>query len=165
MKYLVFACVLLMSFISGCDTPDTSNTIITASKSNADISQQERWQLMIGKWYGKQPTKDGGIKHELMNRAPDGTYIIQFLIEDKNGSKKKQVEVGHWGVSGSIFFSIFRGWIRDNGQLSPSNPSDAYNYDAYQIIELNEEKFHYKHVSTGNEYTVLKVAPDFELVE
>jgi len=160
---MILVCILLFLSISGCVSTNTSHIAIANVKPPLKSSNQENWQLMIGKWYGKQPTKDGRIRQELINRNANGTYIIQFLTANKDGSTKLQVEVGHWGISGSVYFSIFRGWLDAEGQLSPANPSNPYSYDAYHVIELTEKKFRYKHASTGSEYTIVKVTSDFEL--
>ena len=122
------------------------------------------WNYMTGKWYGEQPTQEGGIRQELINRNINGTYKVTFRVHDKNGKYTDQSEAGHWGMSGPIYFTAFRGWVYGE-QLSPSNPSDPYNYDAYKIIKLNEKYFEYQSFSTSNRFSLMKVANDFEFPE
>ena len=163
-KYLtLLALATLLSIQLSYATSNTSDKQVTLKKP-VIISDFEKWGYMIGKWYGRQSTKEGGTKQELMTRSADGTYVVQFTVERKDGSKVYQTEAGHWGISGNIYFSIYRGWFRE-GKLIPSDSSNPHNYDAYQILELNNDKFQYKHANSGNEYIVNKVAPDFKLTK
>lgn len=147
--------------LAGCATTNTSRVAVTSQKPSLTLSQEETWNLMIGKWYGRQPTKDGGKKQEIVERSPHGTYKITFRIYDKDGNIKEQSEAGHWGVSGPVYFTIFRGWI-EGDQLSPANPADPYNYDAYKIVKLNNDVFEYEHYSSGNKYVIKRVPNDFQ---
>lgn len=147
--------------LAGCVTTDTSTVEITSEKPSLTLSQEETWNLMVGKWYGDQPTKDGGRKQQIMERSPQGTYKITFRIHDKDGKYNDSAEAGHWGVSGPVYFTTFRGWVEDN-QFSPSDPADPYNYDAYKIIRLDEKIFEYENYSSGNKYTIERVSNDFQ---
>ena len=144
----------------GCTGTNTSNQPVTAMKPEITQSQEEIGQLLVGKWLGDQPTKEGGSRKWLVERRPDGKYLIQFRVTNSDGSILEQTEVGEWGVSGNIYFSIFKGWI-DNGNFIPSDSSDSYNQDAYEIIKLTEQQFRYKNLDSGNEYTVKRVPNDF----
>ena len=93
--------------VTGCASNQTSQKEITSTKPALTLSQEDAWNILIGKWYGSQPTKEGGYKQEIMERFPEGTYKITFRVYDKNGQAKEQTEVGHWGVSGPIYFTIF----------------------------------------------------------
>jgi len=153
--------VIIGAIISGCATTNTSTVEITSEKPSLTLSQEETWNLLTGKWYGSQPTKDGGQKQEIMERSPQGTYKITFRVYDKDGNLKEQSEAGHWGVSGPVYFTIFRGWV-EGDRLSPSNPADPYNYDAYRIIKLDNEVFEYENYSSGNKYVIKRVPNDFQ---
>lgn len=155
MKIFVSLILFLQLLTSGCVTTNTSNKAITDTKPES-LSDEKTWKHLIGEWHGSQPTKGGGNREEICIRHPDGTYEVEFKSTDKEGVVTDQKEVGLWGVSGSIYFTIFRGWVK-NGRIVPSNPSDPYIYDAYSIILLDETEFEYTDVSTGNEYKVIKV--------
>ncbi len=156
----IFLTTIATAFIS-LKSPDYS---VTSSKPAVSSSQEGTWKLMIGKWYGKQPTKDGGTKEEIIEKLPNGTYKIQFRVTQPDGTKTERTEVGYWGVSGNIYFSIFKGWL-SGSEIISANPTDPYNYDAYHIIELTTEKFEYQHVSTGNRYVNQRVGNDFKFQE
>lgn len=164
MSKLILVIGILAFGLNGCDTTNTSTTTITSTKPSVSFSQEEAWRMMVGKWYGSQPTKNGGKKQEITEKQPDGTFKITFKITDPEKGIKESIEVGQWGLSGPIYFSIFRGWVKGE-HYSPSNPSDPYNYDAYHIINLSNEVFEYEHVTTGNHYVIKKVPNDFEFPE
>ncbi|MGH2509789.1 MAG: hypothetical protein ACRDHZ_20615 [Ktedonobacteraceae bacterium] len=153
--------LLVLLTLSGCATTRTSDVAINSEKPSLTLSQDETWNLLIGKWYGSQPTKDGGVKKEIMERSPQGTYQVTFRVYDKEGKYKEQTETGYWGVSGPVYFTIFRGWV-EGDHLSPSNPSNPYNYDAYKIIKLNSEVFEYESYNSRDKYATKKVHQDFE---
>ncbi|WKE67106.1 hypothetical protein PVT67_07685 [Gallaecimonas kandeliae] len=146
---------------TGCAIANTSSAPVTSEKPSLTVSQEETWNLMIGKWYGSQPTKDGGKKQEIVERFPQGTYKTIFRIHDKDGKIKEQTEAGQWGVSGPVYFTIFRGFVEGN-KFFPSNPAEPYNYDAYKIIKLDKKVFEYENYSSGNKYTTERVSNDFQ---
>ena len=155
--------LLLSIFLVACTSTkntNTSNVEVKSSKEFVSSSQEVSWKLLTGKWYGSQPTKDGGIKQEVVERKSNGTYRISFKVKSKSGAITQSEEYGEWGTSGSIYFSIFKGFI-EAGKESSVNV-EPYNFDAYRIITLNPEVFEYEHVTTGNKYTVKRVPLNFE---
>jgi hypothetical protein len=66
-----------------------------------------------------------------------------------------------WGVSGPIYFSIMKGWIK-NSNFFPSDPRNPAYYDAYEIIEIDQKKFKYRSFDTGMIFEVKKVDDSFE---
>ena len=119
---------------------------------------------MVGKWYGEQPAKEGGKRQWIVERKRDGTYKINFRVYRETGELSESAEVGQWAVSGPVYLSMFRGRVRGNN-IVPVDPSDPYNYDAYEILELNDEIFKYRHYELGATFTLKKVAEDFEFPE
>ncbi len=150
---------LITTTVSASD--NTAATKIEAIKPDPTISQVERWRLMTGKWFGSQPTKDGKTLKWIVDRSEDGTYQIRFREYKSDGSFKENIEVGEWGVSGPIYFSVYKGRV-DNGQLRRVNPTDPYNRDAYKITTLNDNIFVYESLEVPNRYTVKRVSPLFD---
>ncbi len=158
--FLLLCGILVM----GCGTKDTlTSTKEIKNMKVVEPTDQERYDLMLGKWYGHQPTEDGRTRQELMVRATDGTYFEHFITCNADGTFDEQKEVGHWGVSGSIYFTMFRGWVKATNQFQPSDPSNANNYDGYTILELTNDMMRYRSVVNGYEYTLKKMPYDFEL--
>lgn len=159
MKYAGPLVVVLM--LLGCATPHTSETVVSPSKPGLSRSEHQKWILMVGKWYGRQPAKEGGIHEWIAEKDVQGRYKIRFLETDKGGKVSESTEVGDWGISGPVYFTIFRGWIRDD-RFFPNDPTDPYNRDAYRIIYLTEEAFSYQHFTDGSRYTVKRVPDSFD---
>ena len=152
---VIVALPLLLT--AGCVT----DSAVDAMKP-PDTSQQEQRAMLVGSWYGESVTKDGGSRAHLMRRAADGTFQVTFRVVDAAGKLTEQTEVGVWGASGPVYFTITRGWLR-NGRLKPASPDDASLNDAYQILELTQDRFRYRSFQTRSEYTVNRVADTFEL--
>ncbi|MGB1907761.1 MAG: hypothetical protein ACPHN3_10520, partial [Spongiibacter sp.] len=91
-----------------------------------------------------------------------GWGTISFHTVASDGAVRSQSEVGFWGVSGDIYFRIFRGWVMLDG-MKLANPGDPGHYDAYHVEMLNSGHFRYRHVETGRVYTVRKMPKDFSL--
>lgn len=159
-----FAALVVAALAAACASGRTSPAPIVPDKPAMTTDQKAAWSRMVGRWYGSQPTEKGGHMDWLVERAPEGVYQITFRVHDRDGTVTDRVEVGEWGVSGPIYFSIYRAYVTD-GRLIPSNPADPYNYDAYQIIRLTDDTFEYQSVTSGAHYTIRRVGPDFELPE
>ena len=130
------------------------------------ISESEEiiWKQMTGKWYSSQKTKTGGKKEFISERYGDGTYKDQFRIHSVDGGFQDSIEVGHWGISGHIYFVSFRGWIEGN-MIEHSDPTDPYNYDAYEIININKDSFEYQTIVSKDRFKVHRVSNDFNFSE
>lgn len=155
---------LLLFGLSGMvDTyaSSTSDEVVTAAKPRTTMSQKESWKLMVGKWYGSQPMKNGGKREQIVERRIDGTYKTTFRAHYPRKGVREVTEVGNWGIAGPIYFSIYRGRLK-NAKFKKSDPSNPHNYDAYHIKKLNNEVFEYQGVVTGSKYTVKRVSIDFE---
>ncbi|MEX1664099.1 hypothetical protein [Zhongshania arctica] len=133
---------------------DVSDIQILASSASRN--------MLLGKWYGIRTMENGGQKEWLTERSADGTYRVDFRFVDTDGSARSQSEVGFWGVSGDIYFRIFRGWVTVEG-MKPADPTVADHYDAYKIEGLDDNAFSYIHLTRNQRYTVKKVPTDFRL--
>lgn len=130
---------------------------VTETKPYLSFEQKKLRDAFVGKWSSRQATKKGGIKVSIINRKVDSRYVIEHKVYDKNSILiQESNEVGIWGVSGGIYFTVFRGWL-ENGQVTPSDPTDAYNYDAYKIKHVSENRLVYRDLSSGNKYIYKRV--------
>ena len=156
-KYIFLISAFLLS---ACQANVTSSTKITSYKPTSSAEENARWNQMTGTWYGSQPTQDGGKKEAISRRSVDGTYEVTFRVTAYDGHVEEFTEVGEWGISGPVYFTIFRGRVKHK-EIFPADPSDPYHYDAYKILSLDNHAFSYEHFSTGNTYHQRKVAHDF----
>lgn len=155
MLRLVFVVALLLA-ASGC----AIRPAIDVTKQ-PDTSQEQQRSRLVGKWFGDARTKDGGRRLQITQRAPNGTYKVTFRVFEPSGQTWEQSEVGFWGVSGGVYFTITKGWV-DGDSFSEANPTDASLNDAYQIVELTQDRFIYRALQSGNEYSLSRVADSFE---
>jgi len=109
---------------------------------------------MAGSWHGKQTLKEGG-REWIVTRSAEGKYKIKLKSAQLN-----QCEVGEWGVSGDIYFASTKGWL-EGKKFTRADPKDPANRTAYDIVELTETTFSYRHRETGEVLTEVKVSDDF----
>jgi hypothetical protein len=154
MKYKYVLVILILIF-SGCTT--TNKNIVTEFKPTLSEDKKVLRNLFVGKWISEQPNDKGGVNVTTVERMADSRYINEFKIfSSARILEKEQKEFGYWGVAGGVYFTMFRGWI--NGEtLTPSDPTNAYNYDSYKIVESTPNRLIYKSLSSGNLYTYTRV--------
>lgn len=157
-KSILFCFVLI--FLPYSALVNAKAPAVTANKPALPASARELRDSMVGNWLGEAPLKKGGTRKWLMQRNADGTYLVTFKLMPTDKPQKIWQEVGYWGVSHPIYFSIMKGWVTENG-IEPSDPSDPYFYDAYKIISVDSKKFEYKSFSSENIFIIKKVSPDF----
>lgn len=153
-------CCFLVILFSSSALVKAKAPAVTANKPELPVSARELRDSMVGNWLGEAPLKDGGTRKWLMQRKADGTYLVTFKLMPADKPEEIWHEVGFWGVSYPIYFSIMKGWVTENG-IEPSDPSDPYFYDAYKIISVDSEKFKYKSFSSGNAFIIKKVSSEF----
>jgi hypothetical protein len=119
-----------------------------------------RRQILVGRWYGESTTPDGRLLRWLTDREANGTYRTHYLLLKER--QEESTEVGQWGLSGSVFFTIQRAWIRD-GETQRVDSSNVYSYDAYDLLQVSEQNLEYRSASSGKRFVVRRVSPNFEL--
>ncbi len=152
----VFPALLL----AACSPFQVSDQAISVAKSDLRRAEFENWQMLEGKWYGSEPVLGGGFREQIIERFDDGTFRTIFRIHRTDSKFSENIETGQWGISGDIYFSIFRGQIFGSHFIS-ADTGNPYNYDAYHAIHLSKEKFEFEHVTSGKRYVTWKVSPDF----
>ena len=154
--------ILLILLFSGCASVYTSNSRPDGYSPRDNAEENEAWDTLIGAWYGKQKLKDGSIREWLTIRRDNGTYQDVFLNTFEDGSTERTEEFGEWGVSGGIYFLIFKGWI-ENGRIDMVDEVTPWTRDAYRIIELSNNAFHYESTETGDRFRVVRAKEGFSL--
>ena len=160
----IIAISLFLILLNGCASTLTSSEAVIHEKPDPSLSQKEKWKNMVGKWFGEQPTKEGGKRQWIVERASNGTYKITFRVYRKDGVFSESAEVGQWAVSGPVYMTLFRGHLNGR-QIDLVDPSDSYNYDAYEILVLNKTTFKYKSFEYNETFTTIKVKNNFVFPE
>ena len=151
---LIAATVVLLT--AGCATSAGPASMPDTKAWSTDAQQQR--DLMVGKWLGEVSGNDG-LRLTLIERNDNGTYRLTFRTY-KGNDYEESVEVGLWGISGSIYFTVMRGWIID-GEFVPADSTRAYFYDAYKVSNLDATSFEFKSLDSDNRYTNRRVGDDF----
>ena len=125
---------------------------------------EQRRAWMIGHFAGELTSETGEVVRWLVERTPDGKYATTFRRYAKGGGYEDQVEVGYWGISGPVYFTITVGWLREDG-LEEADPTSAYFYDAYRIVHLDGQSIECEDFERRQSYKVERVDEDFVLPE
>jgi hypothetical protein len=157
----IFQLTLLLVMV-GCATQPNRHVRLPDMAKQPTFAEEARREQLLGRWFGETLTNDGGTRKWLIERSDDGTYQVQFRRILGSGQSETITEAGFWGVSGPVYFTIMKGWV-DGGSFHPADPADATLYDAYEVVEINDEKFRYRNLSTGSEYAVRRVGAEFVL--
>jgi hypothetical protein len=144
----------------GATSPRQSSTAAITDATNQD--QQQTWKALVGKWYGQHVDHSGNRIEWVIDRRQRGAYQVNVRTISAGGRVSESIEVGEWGVSGRVYFTIFKGWMREGGYVA-NDPADPSSRDAFHIVALTEDAFTYEHVVTGNRYTVKRVPGTYEL--
>jgi len=92
---------------------------------------------------------NGGYREYLLEKKVDGSYKITLRTYDKDGAYKEQIEVGDWGIFGSVYFTISLGDIEDK--------------EEYKILNLSDSEFRYQHIECEDIYIMKRVSDSFTL--
>ncbi|MDH3588562.1 MAG: hypothetical protein OEQ74_04090 [Gammaproteobacteria bacterium] len=155
-RLLVASALLVVTACAGTMHVPLSST---DTKLWSDSAQHDR-DKMVGKWLGESDSGDGKLRLTLVERRENGTYTLTFRTYEGH-NYEEAVEVGLWGISGPVYFTIMRGWMT-GGRFAPSDTTRAYYYDAYKIIQLDNATFEYQSVETGNRFVNRRVGDDFQ---
>ncbi len=159
MKYVLSLYYLLaFAFLSSC----THVAKIDSVKMASSLDIQVRREMLVGKWYAENPTKEGQIRKSLIERRLDGTFTVQFQLYENEKKVLDQVEAGYWGISNYIYFTITREML-SGVKFRPVDTKNATFYDGYNILELTHQFFRYTSLETSTEYIVERVPSNFKL--
>lgn len=162
MKSIRAAFWSLLLILFGCSTAPSKAPTSTGFYPEVTEDRKSAWQNMVGNWYGSMPLENGGTYAWLISRNIFGKYKLEGKIHSPNGEVKTQIEIGEWGIGGGVYFSIFKGWVEHN-EFIPNDQSDPYYRDVYKIISLDNKKLTYKHLDSGQTYSVVKVDDSYVL--
>ncbi|SET02366.1 hypothetical protein SAMN05216326_10988 [Nitrosomonas marina] len=89
-----FLLMLIMAGLSGCETvPDK-------------YQQSHTDNRLVGTWTGEYVEQDGSVRSWTQTRKVDGTYSIEFLFMEPDGTIERQTETGRWWTQDELFHEI-----------------------------------------------------------
>lgn len=157
MKKLIIISILIIS-TSGCSI--FKGDSIAYFKPELAGKEQSNYDLILGKWYGENKVENGETREFIEERNDDGTYAVEFHTIDKTGKVSIQKEFGEWGISGKVIFTFVKS-IQNHYDEQATEMGDPMFQDAYIILNLSPTVCTYKHVVSGEKFTVRKVDSQF----
>ncbi len=113
--------------------------------------------LLFGRWYRKYFDEDGNEAIEYAQLSSDGSFEFTFITLDIKGEIIQQItELGDWGLVADIHFTMTKNELIDK-KLYAADLNNDDNYQAYKVIALDHQTFHYQHCLTGEEYIMRRV--------
>lgn len=155
MQYAKLSTILISILLTAC--ANHSDLVVSEYKTEVSEDNKEVRKGFIGRWRSEQPNSKGGTNITTVHRSQDGRYLVEYTILNEQAEvKNQQEEFGFWGVAGGVYFTLFKGWI-ENDEFYPADPTNAYHYDAYQILAVEPQTITYKNLASGNKFQYLKV--------
>lgn len=131
-------------------------------KKNKDSATRSAKDIIIGTWHSVRELKDGITEEVNFENFADGTYRSQRKYIDRNGLSAERIQVGQWGVSGDILFTIARGWV-EGCSIVTADTNDPDTYNAFEILTLSDKKIIYQHVRETTERSLFKMDENADL--
>jgi len=78
----------------------------TSAKPNSPAEVYARHQVLAGTWYEGTSTVEGNYRQHVMRRFPNGEFRVEFIITSPDGVTDKSIEIGNWGVTGSMLVTL-----------------------------------------------------------
>jgi hypothetical protein len=129
-------------------------------KPKPSLVEKRRHDMLVGKWFGESPVGNGGHRQVLVERTVNGTFTVTFKTRWGTDHLVVEQQVGQWGISGPVYFTITTGWL-DGDHVDPTDLGQPYYYDAYRIIDLSEDRFEFESFAADTHYLLRRVADDF----
>jgi len=133
-------------------------------KPQPSLVETRRHAMMIGKWVGESPVEMDGQRRVLLQRNADGSFTVTFKTEWEDERVALEQQVGQWGIAGPVYFTITTGWV-DGDRVDPTDLGQPYFYDAYRVVDLDNDRFEFESFSTGQPYVLQRVADSFSIDE
>lgn len=141
--------------LSACALRQSGSQGNVASRERA----RERRQMLFGWWIQSAPENRARRRMEVTLRCPDGIYFSDLRVLGARGDIiEEQQEVGDWGISGPVYFSIVRGGYRD-GKRFTANTTQRRYYHAYQIRKLSYTSLQTRNYETGQTVSSQRATP------
>lgn len=113
--------------------------------------------LLFGRWYRNEIDANGLESIEYAQLSSDGSFEFTFISLDATGEIVEQItELGDWGLVGDIHFTMTKNELIDE-EMYAADLNNNDNYQAYKVLALDHQLFHYQHRVTKEEYIMRRV--------
>ena len=125
-------------------------------KPRPSLAEARRHDMLVGKWAGVSPVGSGGQRQVLVERSTDGTFKATFRTPLDSGHSVVEQQIGQWGISGPVYFTITTGW-GDSDHLEITDLERTQHYNAYRIVDLSADVFEFKSFTSDAHYILRRV--------
>ncbi|TWX67241.1 hypothetical protein ESZ36_13095 [Colwellia demingiae] len=113
--------------------------------------------LLFGRWYRNDIDEHGNETVEYAQLSSDGSFEFTFITLDIKGNIIEEItELGDWGLVADIHFTMTKNELI-NEELYAADLNNDDNYQAYKVLSLDHQIFHYQHRLTNDEYIMRRV--------
>ncbi len=113
--------------------------------------------LLFGRWYRNDFDENGNETIEYAQLSSDGSFEFTFITLNQQGTViEKITELGDWGLVADIHFTMTKNELIDE-ELYAADLNNDDNYQAYKVLALDHQVFHYQHRLTGEEFIMRRV--------
>lgn len=152
-RKLKYWLLIVLLILGGCG----SGLVIEKNKGALPETEIENRNLLIGEWGITLDTKDGGQRKEYAVLRSDGTFKFTFTEFDEKGVVSDRYSLlGIWGLVKNIHFTIVMAKERD-GVLFKKDTSNPFNYDAYEVLKLDNQVFKYRALIDDEQFKLIKI--------
>lgn len=114
-------------------------------------------EQLFGQWFRLDINEQGQQLSEFAVFFPDGRFEFTFSTLTITGEViHQEVELGDWGLVGDIHFTLTKNELIDE-TLYPAVLENADNYHAYQVLQLTNKTFEYRHILTNEVFIMRRV--------
>ncbi|MDT8991386.1 hypothetical protein RQP54_10990 [Curvibacter sp. APW13] len=109
---------------------------------------------LIGCWSGEdfQPVLQRKTKW-FMNRRPDGTFSIEFGLNERGADQPVNTEEGKWNHKDGVYTTLT---LRVAG--TSVDTTDPQYTDSYEVKSVNDNQLTYYHPKMNLTFTSIKIA-------
>ncbi len=162
MKALAWLAITCIALCAACTPVVQQSAVAFHVKEGPFKGDTESRAALIGRWFSESVAPNGERRLELKELRRDGTYQVTFRSIQPNGHFAEQTEVGVWGVSGRVYFTIMQGYLA-GGSITPVSREDPSYYDAYDILRLDGAELELRLPALNVRYLARRVPPSFRL--
>lgn len=144
---------------SGCDP-----RIVHHYQPLPPAEAERRRALIVGKWRGTVAVEDGPRRRFVAEHLADGTFRMIVGRVEADDQENIEQRNGRWGTSGPIFFTTVTRVSAENG-VAAANPGDPANYNAFEVLKINDEYFEFESFSPRARYVARRLGDDANLEE
>jgi hypothetical protein len=129
-------------------------------KPRPPAEEQGLHELIVGNWVGETMIEGCRRGRFLAQHFEDGTFRVTVRSEAPDDRASNAVYLGNWSTSGPTYFTSVS-WIAEERDIDVTYGQGTANINAYEILEIDDERFEYESFSSRAKFVARRVGEDF----